>query len=81
MLVRRKPLGAAGAVVLCALITVALLAPVLAPYNPYKFNLNERGLPIRMQPPGGQFFFGSDDVELSRLCSLRKQRGDGSVLG
>jgi peptide/nickel transport system permease protein len=61
-LVRRKPLGAAGAVVLCALITAALLAPVLAPYNPYKFNLNERGLPIRMQPPGGQFFFGTDPL-------------------
>ena len=61
-LVRRKPLGAAGAVVLCALITAALLAPVLAPYSPYTFNLNERGLPIRMQPPSRTFFFGTDPL-------------------
>jgi len=62
MLVRRKPLGAAGAAVLCVLITVALLAPVLAPYNPYAFNLNERGLPVRMQPPSHTFFFGTDPL-------------------
>jgi peptide/nickel transport system permease protein len=62
ILVRRKPLGAAGAAVLCALIAVAILAPVLAPYDPYKFNYNERGLPIRMQPPGAKFFFGTDPL-------------------
>lgn len=62
ILVRRKPLGAAGAVVLCVLIIAALLAPVLAPYDPYKFNLNERGLPMRMQPPSGTFFFGTDPL-------------------
>ena len=52
ILVRRKPLGAASALILCGLVVVAILAPVLAPYDPYKFNLNERALPIRMQPPG-----------------------------
>jgi peptide/nickel transport system permease protein len=62
MLVRRKPLGAAGAVVLCALIVVAVLAPVLTPYDPYTFNLNERGLPIRMQPPSRTFYFGTDPL-------------------
>ena len=62
ILIRRKPLGAAGAMVICALIAVALLAPVLAPYNPYTFNLNERGLPIRMQPPSSTFFFGTDPL-------------------
>jgi peptide/nickel transport system permease protein len=62
ILVRRKPLGAASAMILCGLITVAILAPVIAPYNPYQFNLNERGLPIRMQPPNATFLFGTDPL-------------------
>ncbi|MBI3326065.1 MAG: peptide ABC transporter permease, partial [Nitrospinae bacterium] len=57
-----KPLGAASAVVLCGLIVVAILAPVIAPYNPYQFNLNERGLPIRLQYPNAQFLFGTDPL-------------------
>jgi peptide/nickel transport system permease protein len=60
--VRRKPLGAASAMILCALVAVAILAPVIAPYDPYQFNLNERGLPIRMQPPNATFFFGTDPL-------------------
>lgn len=61
-LVRRKPLGAASAMILCVLIAVAILAPVVAPYDPYQFNLNERGLPIRMQPPNATFLFGTDPL-------------------
>ena len=38
------------------------LAPLIAPYDPYKFNLNERGLPIRMQPPSATFPFGTDPL-------------------
>lgn len=59
LLVRRKPLGAASALILCGLIAVAILAPVLVPYDPYAFNLNERGLPIRMQSPNARFLFGT----------------------
>jgi peptide/nickel transport system permease protein len=62
ILVRRKPLGAAAAGVLCALLAIAILAPVLAPYDPYTLNLNERGLPVRMQPPSAEFFFGTDPL-------------------
>src|SRR5215831_4949534 len=62
ILVRRKPLGAASALILCGLVVVAILAPVLAPYDPYKFNLNERGLPIRLQPPNAKFLFGTDPL-------------------
>src|SRR2546428_13463156 len=61
-LVRRKPLGAASALILCGLVVVAILAPVLAPYDPYKFNLNERGLPIRLQPPNAKFLCGTDPL-------------------
>ena len=62
ILVRRKPLGAVSALILCGLVVVAILAPVLAPYDPYKFNLNERGLPIRLQPPNAKFLCGTDPL-------------------
>jgi ABC-type dipeptide/oligopeptide/nickel transport system permease subunit len=62
ILIRRKPLGAVSALILCGLVVVAILAPVLAPYDPYKFNLNERGLPIRMQPPNAKFLCGTDPL-------------------
>src|SRR5262245_33263725 len=62
LLVRRKPLGAISAVVVCGLVAVAVLAPVLAPYDPYAFNLDDRGLPIRMQPPSATFLLGTDTL-------------------
>ena len=62
ILVRRKPLGAVSALILCGLVVVAILAPVLAPYDPYKLNLNERGLPIRLQPPNAKFLCGTDPL-------------------
>jgi peptide/nickel transport system permease protein len=61
-LAARKPLGAVSAVMLCGLVAVALLAPVLAPYDPYRFNLNERGLPIRLQFPNTRFLCGTDPL-------------------
>ncbi|MET0486607.1 MAG: ABC transporter permease [Candidatus Rokuibacteriota bacterium] len=62
LLVRRKPLGAASAVIILGLVVVAILAPVLAPRDPYQLNLNERGLPIRMQGPTAAFPLGTDPL-------------------
>jgi len=62
LLVRRKPLGAVSAVIILGLVVVAILAPVLAPRDPYEFNLNERGLPIRMQAPTVAFPLGTDPL-------------------
>jgi peptide/nickel transport system permease protein len=62
LLARRKPLGAVSAAVLCVLLGVAVSAPWLAPYDPYKLNLNQRGLPIRMQPPNRTFLLGTDPL-------------------
>ena len=62
LLARRKPLGAVSAMVILGLVVVALLAPVLAPRDPYLFNLNERGLPIRMQAPTAAFPLGTDPL-------------------
>src|SRR2546427_4929858 len=61
-LARRKPLGAVSALIVLALVLVAILAPVLAPRDPYAFNLNERGLPIRMQAPSFAFPLGTDPL-------------------
>ena len=62
LLLQRKPLGAVSAAVVCALVAVALLAPVLAPRDPYMFNLDDRGLPIRMQAPSATFLLGTDPL-------------------
>ena len=62
LLVRRKPLGAVSAVVILGLLVVAILAPLLAPRDPYALNLNERGLPIRMQGPTAAFPLGTDPL-------------------
>lgn len=95
-LLRRKPLGALSTVILGCLLSMAVLAPVIAPYDPYQFNLNARGLPIRLQAPSAKFLFGTDahgrDV-LSRiiygarisllvgLCSVALGVVCGSLIG
>ena len=62
VLVQRKPVGAVSAAIVCALIVVAAFAPVLAPRDPYAFNLDDRGLPVRMQPPSSSFLLGTDPL-------------------
>jgi len=62
LLVQRKPLGAVSAAIVCGLIAVALFAPVLAPRDPQAFNLDERGLPVRMQAPSATFLLGTDPL-------------------
>jgi peptide/nickel transport system permease protein len=63
---RRKPLGAVGAAILLAFMVVALLAPVISPYDPY--DLHPQFL---YTPPSHDFPLGTDQVGrdvLSRLC-------------
>jgi peptide/nickel transport system permease protein len=53
---RAKPLGAAGAFIILAMLLVALLAPVLAPYDPY--------LPdyaAQFVRPSAEHWFGTDE--------------------
>lgn len=54
---RRKPLGAAGGVIVVGLVLVATLAPLLAPFNPYKQYLEDV-----FRPPGAPYFLGTDDL-------------------
>jgi peptide/nickel transport system permease protein len=52
---RRRPLGAIGAVVTLALILIALLAGVIAPYDPYETSFLEQ-----LKPPSPQHLLGTD---------------------
>src|SRR5262245_58517393 len=53
---RRKPLGALGGLLIVVLVATALLAPVLAPYDPVKIKSSER-----LQRPSVNHLLGTDD--------------------
>jgi peptide/nickel transport system permease protein len=56
-LVREKPLGAFGGVLVLGLMLCALLAHWIAPY-PY----DETNVRQRLKPPGAQFYLGTDNL-------------------
>jgi len=55
-LLRRQPLGAAGAVVVLALVIAAIFAPVLAPHGPKDTAFGQ------FVPPGREFPMGTDNL-------------------
>lgn len=56
-LIREKPLGTAGGIIVLVLFAVGALADVLAPYG-----MNEVDLYARLAAPSGQHPFGTDNV-------------------
>ena len=54
--VRRKPLGAIGAALLLLLIALAILAPLIAPYDPLLFHPADT-----FTSPGGKYLLGTDN--------------------
>jgi peptide/nickel transport system permease protein len=54
---RRKPLGAASAMVIALLVLTAIFADVIAPYDPLETHPE-----IRLAKPSGEHFFGTDDI-------------------
>ena len=57
-----KPLGAIGAVIVVIIVLAAIFAPVVSPYDPYDSNLNEVGLPVRLEGPSWSFPLGTDAI-------------------
>jgi peptide/nickel transport system permease protein len=56
LFIRRKPLGAVGALLLCAFVGGALLAPLLATHDPDLNNYR-----ARIKPPSAEHWFGTDN--------------------
>ncbi|HAM54292.1 MAG TPA: ABC transporter permease [Candidatus Rokubacteria bacterium] len=56
-LIRRKPLGAVGAVIALGMVLVAIFADVLAPYE-----FNDTALLRALQRPGATHWFGTDEL-------------------
>ena len=56
-LLKEKPLGACGGVIVVGLLLCALLAPWIAPYNYDETNVRQR-----LKPPSSQFYLGTDNL-------------------
>ena len=57
-----KPLGAAGGFVVLVVVFAAIFAPLVAPFDPYAFNMDENGMPIRLEGPSGNYLLGTDAI-------------------
>lgn len=53
----KQPLAVVGLAIILFMMATAILAPVIAPYDPY-YQIPED----RLQPPGSNYFFGTDDM-------------------
>ena len=53
--IRRKPLGAAGGLIVLIMITLAVLADVITPYDPVVNAFDKMHL-----PPSAEFWLGTD---------------------
>src|ERR671924_860837 len=59
---RRKPLGAMGGLIVLALVVMALLAPVLSPYEPRQIIREAHNRVPVYVPPGSTYLLGTDHV-------------------
>ncbi|MBV8718153.1 MAG: ABC transporter permease [Chloroflexi bacterium] len=55
--ITRNPMGAFGLAIVLLMAFLAILAPVIAPYSPVAQHPGQE-----LQPPGAQFWLGSDDL-------------------
>src|ERR671918_384211 len=59
---RRKPLGALGGLIVLALVLMALLAPVISPYDPRQIIREENQRVPVYAAPGSAYLLGTDHV-------------------
>ncbi|MDP6347497.1 MAG: ABC transporter permease, partial [Dehalococcoidia bacterium] len=62
---REKPLGAAGAFLVLAMILVAILSPWLAPADPVRTHVRDA-----LASPSGQYLLGSDELGRDSLSRI-----------
>lgn len=68
---RRKPLGAFGAGVMVLLIALAVLAPIIAPFDPYRVHVTDKyAAPGEKTAAGETFILGSDHLGRDTLSRL-----------
>src|SRR5215471_10107530 len=83
---QRNPLGAMGGLIVLALLVMALLAPVLAPYDPRQIIREAHNRVPVYVPPGATYLLGTDHVGrdiLSRIiygARISLYVGVGAVL-
>jgi peptide/nickel transport system permease protein len=83
---RRKPLGAVGGLIVLALVLMALLAPVVSPYDPRQIIREENNRVPVYVAPGSTYLLGTDHVGrdvLSRIihgARISLYVGGGAVL-
>ncbi len=63
--IRKQPLGAAGAFVVLVMIVAAVLADVIAPYNPVANDFSAMG-----EPPGWEHWLGTDQFGRDLLSRI-----------
>src|SRR4029453_11070533 len=84
--VQRNPLGAMGGLIVLALLVMALLAPVIAPYEPRQIIREAHNRVPVYVPPGPAYLLGTDHVGrdiLSRIihgARISLYVGVGAVL-
>ena len=64
-LMRRKPLGAAGAIVVILMILLAVFADLIAPYDP-----EENSFATMLKPPSAEFWLGTDQFGRDQLSRI-----------
>src|SRR5690349_4187227 len=61
----RNKAAVAGLIVFALIIAMAILAPVLAPYNPVKLNPSDS-----LTPPGHHYWLGTDSFGRDQLSRI-----------
>lgn len=69
---RKQPLGVVGGVILLGIVFLALLAPVIAPFDPYEVHVTHKyaGPGSILEGTGQRFWFGADQLGRDTLSRL-----------
>src|SRR5215831_11258953 len=69
---RKQPLGLVGAAILLGIVCLALLAPVIAPFDPYEVHVTYKyaGPGATLEETGQRFWLGADQLGRDTLSRL-----------